>query len=111
MLRITVQFLFFHVSQRSSNVLTIRKYYTYDRLVSEGHSTEHTIAQLVDKSTNHLKTVIKPLVFLSFNTVYHAILLKKLEIYEIMGANLALFRSYLTNGKQHIDINNENEMN
>ena len=28
-----------------------------------------------------------------------------------MGADLALFRSYLINGKQHIHINNDNEMN
>ena len=38
-------------------------------------------------------------------------LLKKFEIYGITGANLAWFRSYLTNRKQYICINNGNKTN
>ena len=38
-------------------------------------------------------------------------LLKKLEISGIKGANLAWFRSYLTNRKQYICINNDNKTN
>ena len=46
-----------------------------------------------------------------FDTVDHTILLKKLEIYGIVDANLAWFRSYLTNRKQFICINNNNKTN
>ena len=47
----------------------------------------------------------------AFDTVDHTILLKKLEIYGITGANLAWFRSYLTNRKQYICINNDTKTN
>ena len=47
----------------------------------------------------------------AFDTVDHAIILKKLEIYGITGANLAWFRSYLTNRKQYICINNDTKTN
>ena len=47
----------------------------------------------------------------AFDTVNHTILLKKLEIYGITGANLAWFRSYLTNRKQYICINNDTKTN
>ena len=46
-----------------------------------------------------------------FDTVDHTILLKKLEIYGITGESLARFRSYLTNRKQYICINNDNNTN
>ena len=47
----------------------------------------------------------------AFDSVYHTILLKNLEIYGITGANLAWFRSYLTNRKQYICINNDAKTN
>ena len=47
----------------------------------------------------------------ALDTVDHTILLKKLEIYEIMGANLAWYRSYLTKRKQYICINNDKKTN
>ena len=47
----------------------------------------------------------------AFDTVDHTILLKKLEIYGITGASLAWFRSYLTNRKQYICINNDTKAN
>ena len=37
--------------------------------------------------------------------------MKKLEIYRITGANLVWFRSYLTNRKQYIYINNDTKTN
>ena len=45
----------------------------------------------------------------AFDTVDHTILLKQLEIYGITEANLAWFRSYLTNRKQYICINSDNK--
>ena len=82
----------------------------------KGHSTEHAIAQLVDqiyKSFENDKYTVGIFIDLSkaFDTVDHTILLKKLEIYGITGANLAWFRSYLTNRKQYICINKDTKTN
>ena len=82
----------------------------------KGHSTEHAIAQLVDQiyeSFENGNYTVGIFINLSkaFDTVDHTILLKKLEIYGIMGANFAWFRSYLTNRKQYICINNDNKTN
>ena len=82
----------------------------------KGHSTEHAIAQLVDQiyesfeNDNYTVGIFVDLPK-AFDTVDHTILLKKLEIYGITGANLAWFRSYLTNRKQYICINNDNKTN
>ena len=95
------------------------KYFTDQKLlhpqqfgVRKDHSTEHAIAQLVDQiyeSFENEKYTVGIFIDLSkaFDTVDHTILLKKLEIYGITGANLAWFRSYLTNRKQYICINND----
>ena len=82
----------------------------------KGHSTEHAIAQLVDQiyeSFGNDKYNVGIFIDLSkaFNAAYHTILLKKLEINGITGANLAWFRSYLTNRKQYICINNDTKTN
>ena len=82
----------------------------------KGHSTEHAIAQLVDQiheSFENDNYTVGIFVDLSkaFDTADHTILFKKLEIYGITGANLAWFRSYLTNRKQYICINNDNKTN
>ena len=82
----------------------------------KGHSTEHAIAQLVDQNYESFKNdnyTICIFIDLSkaFDTVNHTILLKKLEIYGITGANLAWFTSYLTNRKQCICINNDTKTN
>ena len=42
----------------------------------------------------------------AFDTVNHKILLNKLEKYVIRGNSLTLIRSYLTNRKQTVHINN-----
>ena len=82
----------------------------------KGHSTEHAIAQLVGqiyKSFENDNYTVGIFVNLSkaFDTVDHTILLKSLRSDGITGANLAWFRSYLTNRKQYICINNDNKTN
>ena len=44
-----------------------------------------------------------------FDTVDYSILLKKLEHYIIKGRNLSWFQSCLSNRKQYIDYEQENE--
>ena len=62
------------------------------------HSTDHAVAQLVDQiyesfeNDNHTVSIFVDL-SKAFDTVDHIILLKKLEIYGITGANLAWFKS------------------
>ena len=82
----------------------------------KGHSTEHGIAQLVDQICESFENdnyTVGNFVDLSkaLDTVDHTTLLKKLEIYGITGANLAWSRSYLTNRKRYICINNDNRTN
>ena len=80
----------------------------------KGHSTELTIAQLADQIhesfENHNYTLG---VFIdlskAFDTIGHTILLEKLENYGFKAANLAWFRSYLTNRKQYIQITNDSK--
>ena len=78
------------------------------------HSTENAIAQLVDQIyesfENDNYTILVDL-SMAFDTVDHTILLKKLEIYGFMGVNLTWFRSYLTNRKQYICIDNDSNAN
>ena len=73
----------------------------------EGHSTEHAIIQLIDQinncfEKNHFTVGIFIDLKKAFETVDHAILIKKLKHYEIKGNNLRWFESYLENRKQYI---------
>ena len=125
-LAIIAQFLFFFVSIKILKRVTynrLYKYLTEKKILHpqqfgfrKGHSTEHAIAQVVDQiyeSFENDKYAVGIFIDLSkaFDTVDHAILLKKLEIYRITGASLAWFRSYLTNIKQYICINNDTKTN
>ena len=80
----------------------------------KGHSTEHVIAQLAEQihgsfeSDNYTLGVFIDLSKV-FDTIDHAISLKKLENYGIKGTNLAWFRSYLINRKQYIQITNDSK--
>ena len=80
------------------------------------HSTEKAIAQLVDQiyesfeNDNYTVSILVEL-SMAFDTVDHTILLKKLEIYGLMGVNPTWFRSYLTNRKQYICIDNDSNAN
>ena len=79
----------------------------------KGHSNEHLIPQFVDQiyeSFENDNCTVGIFVNLSkaFDIVDYTMLLKKLKIYGIAGANLAWFRSYLKNREQYICINNDN---
>ena len=81
-------------------------------MVSEkGHYTEHVIAQLIHESFENDNYTLGVYIDLSkaFDTIDHAILLKKLENYGIKGKNLAWFRSNLTNKEQYIQITNHSK--
>ena len=77
----------------------------------KGHSTEQAILEI----TEHLKTsidnnLITCGVFIdfskAFDTVNHEILFAKLLKYGVRGHSLEWFRSYLTNRKQFVQIDN-----
>ena len=75
----------------------------------KGHSTDHTLLQLVDQiqeSFERNEYTIGVFIDLSkaFDTVDHNILLKKLEIYGISDTHLQWFRNYLSNRKQYIQF-------
>ena len=76
------------------------------------HATEHAIVQLVDQtleSFEYNKYILGVFIDLSkaFDTVDHSILLQKLELYGVTDRNLSWFKNYLSNRKQFIQINNE----
>ena len=80
----------------------------------KSHSTDHTIAQLADQIHESFENDSYTLgVFIdlskAFDTIDHAILLKKLENYGIKDTNLAWFRSCLKNRKQYIQITNDSK--
>ena len=93
--------------------LTDQKILHPNRLASEKATLQaHLVDQIYESFENDNYTVA---IFVdlskAFDTVDHAILLKKLETYGITGANLAWFGSYLTNKEQYICINNDNKTN
>ena len=70
-------------------------------------STEHAILQLTrDISSSFKKGEYTLEVFIdlfkAFDTVYHQILIKKLQYYGLDGTALEWFKSYLSNRKQYI---------
>ena len=74
------------------------------------HSTEHALIELVDQirlSMNNNQMTCGIFIDLSkaFDTVNHNILLQKLEYYGIRGTALSLFKSYLSDRKQYVQIN------
>lgn len=77
----------------------------------KGLSTELAVTNFTEKiydSLNNKKTTVAIFIDLSkaFDTVNHAILLKKLEVYGIRGVALSLLTSYLTNRKHVTRIGN-----
>ena len=59
----------------------------------------HHVSNIIYDGLNSNRTVVGTFIYLSkaFDTVDHGILLGKLEIYEVMGLVLDLFKSYLKN--------------
>ena len=77
-----------------------------------GHSAEHAIVQLVDQILEpfeYNKYTLGVFIDLSkaFDTVDHSILLKKLKLYGVTDRNHSWFKNYLSNRKQFVQINNE----
>ena len=76
-----------------------------------GHSTEHAALELVDKITYKMDNNETPInIFLdlsnAFDTIDHNILLDKLKYYGLDDIAIKLFRSYLTNRYQYVQIEN-----
>ena len=76
-----------------------------------GHSTEHAALELVDKITSQMDNNETPInIFLdlskAFDTIDHNILLDKLNYYGVDDTAIKLFRSYLTNRYQYVQIEN-----
>ena len=69
-----------------------------------GHSTEHAIVQLVDEMVT-LGVFID--LSKAIDTVDHSVLLKKLELYDVTDRSHSWFKNCLSNKKQLIQINNE----
>ncbi|CAL4079903.1 unnamed protein product, partial [Meganyctiphanes norvegica] len=75
------------------------------------HSTEHALIELIDQirfSMDNKQMTCGIFIDLSkaFDTVDHQILIGKLEHYGIRGTALELFKSYLSNRKQYVHIDN-----
>ena len=84
-------------------------YYSGQYGFREKHSTQLAALELVDRITRDLdigNTPISIFIDLSkaFNTLDHNILLSKLHYYGVTGSALQLLRSYLSNGKQFVQL-------
>ena len=77
----------------------------------KGHSTAHAISEITDSLKKAIDNKLYTCgVFLdlskAFDTVNHAILIKKLECYGIRGLPLKWFQNYLENRKQYVSLGN-----
>ena len=77
----------------------------------KNHSIDHALIELVDQirfsiDNNQMTGGIFVDLSKAFDTVNHKILLGKLEHYGIRGKALELFKSYLDERKQYVQINN-----
>ena len=87
--------------------------YKYQFGFREGHSTTHALIEATDTIKHAIDN--KELtcgIFIdltkAFDTVDHSILLQKLFHYGIRGNVYNLFKSYLSDRKQYVRVNNEN---
>lgn len=77
-----------------------------------GHSTEHASLELLDRILQKMEIKDTPFsIFIdlskAFDTLNHEILLKKLSFYGLNSSSLNLFRSYLTNRKQYVLLDDD----
>ena len=89
-----------------SNIL-----YKYQFGFRKKHSTEHALIELVDQirlnmGGNQMTCGIFIDLSKAFDTVNHQILTDKLEHYGIRGKALEIFKSYLNNRKQYVQLEN-----
>ena len=75
------------------------------------HSTDHANLSITDKIQRQLMSEIFPVVIFldfskAFDTVNHAILIRKLGYYGIRGIASSWFSSYLNNRQQTVTVNN-----
>jgi hypothetical protein len=88
--------------------------YTNQFGFKKDNSAEHAIIQFVrelSKSFKKSQYTIGVFIDLAFDTVDHHILIHKLKYYGINNKTLKWFKSYLSNRKQFIPINNNHETN
>ena len=86
-------------------------FYEYQYGFRKNHSTEHALIEMVDNinlsiDNNQLTCGIFLDLSKAFNIINHQILLGKLEHYGIRGKVLDLFKSYLSNRTQYVQIEN-----
>ena len=79
--------------------------------LEKNHSTEHALIELVDQirlnmGGNQMTCGIFIDLSKTFDTVNHRILIAKLEHYGIRGKALDIFKSYLSNRKQYVQLEN-----
>ena len=85
--------------------------YKYQFGFRKNHSTEQALIELVDQiRLNMGGSQMTCGIFIdlskAFDTVNHQILIDKLDHYGIRGVALEIFRSYLSNRKQYVNIDN-----
>ena len=85
--------------------------YKYQYGFRKNHSTDHALIELVDQirfsiDNNQMTGGIFVDLSKAFDTVNHEILIGKLEHYGIRGKALELFKSYLYDRKQYVQIKN-----
>ena len=78
----------------------------------KGHSTEYAALEIADRIIQQMdenKTPINIYLDLSkaFDTLNHSILIHKLKLYGINSTAIQLFKSYLSNRKQHVEYEND----